>query len=430
MIKADGSAKVKQALTLAALVAFAMAWLSPALPAFAAVSEDEIQLIEEQEHGIEGGKKQKKPEEPSVQQESPPEDYQKQAEPERVRSIEAEEFRVRFLKTSRSGKIYLFEDLADNRPRPGRILLIKQGNDDILAARVLKNYSGKFAAKVVLPINPVKPDTEYRAIKKLGDKIVALIKERENRGKDLDASKTDEDLAKEVAPDDNELDRGIPQPKAKTKPASAKPEGTSGPASLSKNSKMPEPLFNREGGEIDSFELNEEEAFADITVQDDLPIEQHRHAFSFEYGSIKNVDKDSKPATYSSYGARYGFNLWRMAMLQRKNIQDMFTLELGLFYIPISNFAKIGDNVVVYPLIGTLRYSVLLGESISLFAYTGFSRGSVSEGPDQSLAGQHAKLARAKALFGVGGMLKIGPAWAARIDVGSDMFGIGAVLKF
>ncbi|MBI3542077.1 MAG: hypothetical protein HY075_02210, partial [Deltaproteobacteria bacterium] len=369
MIKADGPAKVKPAAVLSLALA-ALCLLAPRTLS-ADVSEKEVQNLEQQEFGIESGKTQKKTPEPPAVGEKPPEDYQQSAEPEKVRGIEAEEFRVRFIKKSRSGKVLMFDDLLDNRPRPGKVLLIKKDNDDIIAVRVLKNFPKRFAAKVVLPINEVKPEIEYRAIKKLGDKITALIKEREKRGKDLDAAKTDEDLAKEVSPDDNELDRGIPQPKAKKKVVSkvSQPEGETGPASPNPN--MPPPLFNKEGQEIDnpdSIEVkDEDEPYADISVQEELPIEARKHAFSLEYASLKSVDKDSNAASYNGIGLRYAFNAWRMPFWHRRNIQDMLTFELGLFYYTISGFATATDSVTVYPLVGTMRYNLMFGDTFTLF---------------------------------------------------------------
>ncbi len=426
MIKADGPAKVKGTLFLSLMLSVC---LCTPTRLHAQVSEKEVQGIEQQEFGIESGKT-KKAEQPAAKATGKTaEDYQSSAEPEQVRPIEAEEFRVTYKKSSHSGRVMMFEDASENRPRPGKILLLKKDNDDVVAIRVLKNYPGKFAAKTVLPINELKPDTEYRAIKKLGEKIIALIREREKRGKDLDAAKTDEDLAKEVSPDDNELDRGIPLQKGKTKKVlPSRPDGAAAPG-------MPEPLFTKDGGELtaDSIEIkDEDEQYSDLSVQEDLPIEPSRHAVTLEYGSLKSVDQNANPATYSGIGLRYGFNIWRMALWHRKTLQDMLTLEAGLFYYTISGFVEADDSVTVYPFVGDVRYTLLIGESLGLFGYLGFVKNTASAGNGASAALTSAVLALngTHAALGVGATLKIGPSWAVRLDVGSDLFGIGAVLKF
>ena len=426
MIKADGPANVKVCLLFPLLLS--VCFCTPTA-SHAQVSEKEVQGIEQQEFGIESGKKQKTQSSEGKNPETRPEDSQPGADPEKVRPIEAEEFRVRYTKSSHSGRVMMFEDATENRPRPGRILLLKKDNDDVVAIRVLKNFPGKFAAKIVLPINELKPDTEYRAIKKLGEKIIALIREREKRGKDLDAAKTDEDLAKEVSPDDNELDRGIPLQKAKTKKVMpSRPDGATGPGS-------PEPLFNKEGGELnaDSIEIkDEDEPYNDLAVQEESPIEQNRHAVTLEYGSMKSVAADASPTTFSGIGLRYGFNIWRMALWHRKSLQDMVTVEAALFYYTISGYLTPDDSVTVYPIIADVRYTLLVGESLGLFGYLGVVKNTASTSKDASPALVSAVLGlnTTRTALGVGATLKIGPAWAVRLDVGTDLFGVGAVLKF
>jgi hypothetical protein len=442
MIKADGPAKVKETLLLNSaqhILAVVISLFILIAPAHAQVSEKDAQNLEEQEFGIEQGKK-KKPKAAEEKSSEKPEDVQPEAEPEKIKPIEAEEFKVRIKRRSTSGRVLLLDDSSENRPRPGRILLLKNGNDDVAAVRVLKNFPGRFAAKIVLNFGPeLKNTDEYRALKKIGEKIVAMIKEREQRGKDLDATKTDEDLAKEVAPDDNELDRGIPTPKPKkkgAKPVGDKPEGPSGP-----QEKLPEPLFTKEGKELDADSIevkDEDEPYADLSVQEELPIELFRHAFSLEYGNAKNVDKNNNPASYSALGVRYAFNVWRMPMFKRKTFQDMFSLELSAFYYSISPFLATDDSVTVIPLIFTLRYNLLVGESLSFFTYLGFEKNNVSVGSSGAstttgtgtVSSNTAILATTKAALGIGSMVKIGPAWAIRLDFGTDLFGLGAVLKF
>lgn len=428
MIKADGPAKVKAYVVLFALCMTALK------PAYAQVSEKEVQNIESQEFGIESAKKQPVPQEPAKPN-TPPEDYQPETEPAPIKPIEAEEFRVKLLKCSHTGRVCMFDDAGDNRPRPGKILLLKNGEIDTAAVRVLKNYKARFAAKVILPINEVKTDVEYRALKKLGDKIIHMIREREKRGKDLEAAKTDEDLAKEVSPDDNELDRGIPSPtqKGAKKTKGGQPGGAPGPDGIGDGEKkMPPPLFTKDGQEIDSdgIELkDDDEPLADLSVQEELPLEPYRHHVSLQYGSVRSVDKSNDPTTYSSVGLRYGYHIWRMPFIHRRSIQDMFSLELSMFYFRISDFAKPGDSISVFPLMGTLRYALLFGENLNFFGYLGYLKNNVSQN-DGAVSTQTNNLAFSRAVLGAGALIKIGPNWAARIDAGSDMLAIGAVLKF
>ncbi|MEW6058401.1 MAG: hypothetical protein AB1540_17505, partial [Bdellovibrionota bacterium] len=307
--------------------------------------------------------------------------------------------------------------------------------EDVAAIRVLKNYPGKFAGKIILSFKTPELKQEYRALKKLGYKIMEMIKEREKRGKDLDFEKTDEDLAKEVAPDDDELDRGIPTSpkgpaKKQEKPKPEKLDELDQPSTTRQNA--PEPLFDREGNELtpESIEVrDEEEPFSDLSVQEDLPLEPLRHALTLQYGAMRNVDKDNNPATYSALGLRYAFNFLRMALFQRKNLQDMFTLELGMFYYTISGFSATDDSVTVLPLVGTFRYNLLVGEAFTFFLYTGILKNNVSVSAG-TLSSNVETLSTTNGVFGGGTLIKIGPHWAGRLEFGTDLFGVGAVLKF
>ncbi len=337
-----------------------------------------------------------------------------------VKPIEAEEFSVRTTKKSSSGKVWLFENLANTNIKVGKIILLKQDKEDIAAIRILKNYSGKFAAKVVLPMQPLKADSEYRAIKKLGDKIVALIKEREKRIEELDKIKTDEDLAQEVSPDDAELDRGIPKPQENL------PDKKDGDDKTKEKPKA-EPIFNKDGSEIsqESIELqDEDEIYADIMAQDELPIEPYHHVLSAQYAILQNVDRDNKAASYTGLGGRYAYNVVNKPFFSRRTLQDLFSLEVGLFYYTIVGFQNLNDSVTVMPFIGTARYGLLLGDNFTLFGYAGFIKNNASADFDVSL------LSTTNLALGAGTMIKIGPGWAARLDYGNDLFAIGLVLKF
>lgn len=455
MIKADGPAKVKERLLLNSLRKDALILLAAVFPlvlstpSFAQVSEDEVQKMEEQEFGLDGGQK-AKPRQVQVEtpvQTNPLEkpslpDEQTGAAPEPIRPIEAEEFMIKPLKKSRTGRVILFEDPAENRPRPGKVLLLKSGNDDVLAVRVLKNYPGRFAAKAVLTFKELQLNNEYRALKKLGNKIIALIKEKEERdrrGKNLNENKTDEDLAKEVAPDDNELDRGIPLPKPKGKRPVAP---VSAPQTRAPD--MPEPLFSKDGEELgsssggDALEVGDEDGgYGDLSIREDVPLEPKNHAVSLEYASLRSIDKDKNAASYSGFGARYAYNFWRSPFIKKKTLQDLMSVELGLFYYSITGFASTDDSVTVYPFDATVRYNLLFGDSFSAFGYLGFVKNFVKAAdnpstttPATTAATDTTVLNTTKASIGIGAMLKIGPSWAIRVEYGTDLFGVGAVLKF
>jgi hypothetical protein len=60
-------------------------------------------------------------------------------------------------------------------------------------------------------------------------------------------------------------------------------------------------------------------------------------------------------------------------------------------------------------------------------------KNNVSQGTQSAsgvVSSNTAILATTKPALGIGSMIKIGPAWAIRLDFGTDLFGLGAVLKF
>ncbi|HRK02917.1 MAG TPA: hypothetical protein PLH57_09660, partial [Oligoflexia bacterium] len=51
---------------------------------------------------------------------------------EETRPIDAEEFRVQIKKKSTSGRVVLLDDPTENRPKPGKILLLKNGKENVV----------------------------------------------------------------------------------------------------------------------------------------------------------------------------------------------------------------------------------------------------------------------------------------------------------
>lgn len=349
--------------------------------------------------------------------------------PTGINLIEAEDFAVKLLKTSSSKRVLLLSTSEENPPRPGKILLLKAGDQNIAAVRVLKHYSGKIAVKNVLPFSELSPGLSYRALKKIADKMIEMIRERERVYGDLDSGKSDAELAKEVSPNDAELDRGIPAPGVVPTPSPAPIEQKKKKAS----EELPPPLFDKEGNDLtmDDIEIqNEDEPFEEVSVQEFALLEPLNHIVSVQYASIRGINKANVAQNYNAVGIRYGLNAFREVLLKRRNFQDMLTLELGFFYYTVLGFEKTTDEYALLPVIGTLRYSLLFSETLSIFGYLGVNKSNVISSNDDRLTSASRRLSFTKAAAGAGIFFKLGPAWAIRADFGTDMFGVGASLKF
>lgn len=381
-----------------------------------------------------------KPEDPSSAFET---GYQLPQE-EPIQAIEAEEFQVTLVRTSKSKRVVLFDFASNDDPKPGKILLIKEDKDNLVAVRVLKNYPQQFAAKIVLNFDEntekLQPQKSYRALKKLGNKILQMIREREalertQQGKDLDAAATDEELSQQVSPSDEELDRGLLGPPRTPEP-NAKDGQKNNTHSNAANSNLPEPLFTKDGKEIDSGEeegLNESEnedgLQQPLAVQEIVPLEPHRHSITAQYSSILNVDKNRKNAHYRSIGARYSYLFALKPFINKKNIQDGLSLEASTFYYTITGFYRTDDHVTVIPFMLAGRYHVFIGTQFSIFGYLGVLKNNVFQGEGE-LTTSTTILATTNVAAGLGTNLNIGPGWSIRLDVGLEMVALGATLRF
>ena len=94
---------------------------------------------------------------------------------ERLPDIEAKTFDVKVMRRSRSGNVYVFETSEEQPLHTGKILLLREGIQPVMAFRVLRDYSDKnqFAAKWVRRyrgIDQLNPSTSYLAIEKIADR--------------------------------------------------------------------------------------------------------------------------------------------------------------------------------------------------------------------------------------------------------------------
>jgi hypothetical protein len=323
-----------------------------------------------------------------------------------IAPIEAEEFNVKLLMTSSSGKVLLLLDPSNNEPRPGKILLLKDGNTDIAAVRVLKNRDGRFIAKIVFQDSKLERDKEYRALKKLGNKNYEKLAPVEQ--KRLDNTIRDKELAEEIDPDDAELDRGIPKPTAKSKSTAKK-----------------EPDLSR-------LEISEDE-LADYPVDfegtEETDLAPYKNSLSMQLALLNNATSNGGTTRYTSIGLRYGYAPIQKLFFKRPNLQDTLALEAGAFIYRIAGYETPVDELSVLAVPINLRYNLYLNEWFALFTYLGAVKSFVTISAGTVPSGT-APLARTRPMIGGGFLLKLGPGWSLRGDFGFDQLSFGAVLSF
>jgi hypothetical protein len=347
--------------------------------------------------------------------------------------IEAEEFPVTTLKFSKSKKIILFKDESLNRPNTGKILLIKNNTEEIVAVRVLKNFEDSFAGKIIYKNKEPELNVTYRAIKKIGI-LTQKPNSRIENPKDLLTQNNDKNLKNELIVDDAELDKGIPipQPKAKPKEQQVTNEEVKRLDEIEKSENdNKKPLFDSQGNEIDNDNVilkpEEEELYYDPFTKEIQPLNPKWNAISIEYASIRSYDSQNNRSNYSAIGLRYTRDLDKMLAFQKENLQDSLSLELGIFLYSITNFRTTTDSITILPVTLTLNYNLHFNEYFMLTPYLGLISPFITQAQGVNDLGLLNKKALAT---GLSSQLKLGPGWSIRIDFGTDMFATGVVLKF
>lgn len=140
---------------------------------------------------------------------------------------------------------------------------------------------------------------------------------------------------------------------------------------------------------------------------------------SLEIGLLNNADTIGQTTQYSSMGLRYGYAFMQDIALSSANFHDQLVGEAGVFFYSVIGFRALNDEASVVPAIGTLRYTVSIGEIFAPFVYAGVMKNF----SDQD------SLTTTRAAVGAGAMLNFGKTWSIRAEYGSDAFAAGAVAR-
>jgi hypothetical protein len=214
---------------------------------------------------------------------------------------------------------------------------------------------------------------------------------------------------------------GAPQAAEEAPPPDAPPSDTAPPAPAPAAAPDDEGDDNHLGRAVEEIE----------------PLDPLNLGLTFSFGAFKNAvpPNSSNPGYYIGGGIRWSFVFAHMVFAQSAHTQDSFSLEPGIFFYKLVNFlsANSNDEYSIVPMIGTLRYTLMLGETFSLFAYGGmmfnYVAGSVGDGSDAFL---NAKASLQSTLPAIGGgvIFRVGPQWDVRADLGTDVVQLGLMLRF
>ena len=313
--------------------------------------------------------------------------------------IEAKTYSVKIVKRSHSSRVYLLAT-EDALPSVGRLLLLRNEAEAMMGFRVLKIYDDQknFAAKVVRKYEN-HPDLT------VGDSFLGIEKISDITPPPPSAQ-DQQDLQELEKPEDQNkppLEEGMG-------------EGVEGAA----------------GDEATEETTDEESQWLSLTAQELRPLDMNHQGVSGQIVFIRNLKEDGSSFYSRAGGFRYGLEIGKLMMLRKPTVQDYLTAELGLFLYSQSGLnasPAINDTYTILTLIPTLRYTLLLSETSGVFFYGGLSKNMVltySQATDEILNALNSLLPAG----GMGLLFRVGPNWEARVDLGIDMIGFGAVLRF
>ncbi|MGE0614284.1 MAG: hypothetical protein AB7P04_01475 [Bacteriovoracia bacterium] len=351
--------------------------------------------------------------------------------------IEARTYNVKISRLSTSKRVYLFDDLDDAKARVGRILLLKNGEEQIMAFRLLKNYYDRkqFAGSKVRVYNQrehLEIGDSYLGLEKVADLGIPKRTAHERRMDERDLK----DLETQMGMGDALSGRE----------GRKKKKGAGGAGGEDDDLGEGDPDLDGAGGapfnaeEIEKSESEEEDALARITVDEVKPLDVDKTWLSGMGGLVNNAGD-----FYMGFGLKYGTTLKHMLAMKRKNKQDSLVLEgsVYLYKVILPNVGAdnepTGTNAsfTVLPIVATIRYNIFYAGGFGFFVYGGFGKNLVltstndTEDIDESGTGDGTeRLSGFVPAFGGGAFVQVGPRWQVRLDIGYDFVGAGIVLRY
>jgi hypothetical protein len=336
---------------------------------------------------------------------------------------------LKIIKSSTSRRVYLIDVTKDpaaaqpqseiqnpppaeagEKPAVNKLLLIRTGEENIMALRVLRDITG--TTQVIA--KKIRQYGDHEALE-LGQSFYALEK-----------------ISDVVPPP--------PTPQDKADMAEVEPAPLAFDPDLDTGSSpFPDGLEDPFGNKEDRLGASIEEK--------NVPFERHRHWIGVAVGLLRNIpDADQMNGRYySAGGVRLGYDMGRRIFVSRDDRLDTFTVEGSLFYYSISGLdagststdtssssttTTAGtDTYTIMPLAATGRYTYYYTENFGIYFYGGIMKNMVMNSQNSS-ADRVANLGRVIPAVGVGGLLRVGPQWYTRIDVGLDMIGANLMIRF
>lgn len=313
--------------------------------------------------------------------------------------IEALAFKVRVVRKTKSGRVYLFDDLSSHKPPQGKLFLIKQSQEPLMAFRVLKSYEdqSQFAAKQVrryqVPI--LERAQEYVAWQKIrdlhaGPSNAPVSAEDQSELKELENAASNENIDDGLS--DAELARQL--------------------------EKTPPEKLNRE----------EELTLKQLEIREYPELDRYSNWLSLQMAMLKNDSANKESTYFTGGGIRYGLTIGKR-IFAKETSEDSMVIEGSVFYYKVLHYITTTDEYTLAPWGVNLRYNLMWSEIFGFFLYGGFNYNFILASSGETGDGV-AQLGGFAPAFGLGLLYTMGPHWQLRFDVGYDLIGIGLVLRY
>jgi hypothetical protein len=346
--------------------------------------------------------------------------------------IEARTYSLQVIKVSQSDRVYLFSDLDEAKPIPGRIILLRKDDENAMAFRVIKLYESEnqIAASHVRRYGAyqnknLESELEFSAIEKIRDVIFLPRTEEERQLDEIDLAELEADMNLE------DFERGLP-PLPHTDPFDPELDQNPLPFTSEFDADLDMGTSPLPKGKTLDDQLRQLER---LEIREIHPFDRDSHWLSLDYARIRNLPPTNKGESYylKAIGGRYALTFGRLWVFSNNHAQDSFAFEIGAYYYTVFPYTSQSDLYRVIPLTGTLRYNIAFSPDLSLFFYSGILKNVVISASHPNADEGQRNAQRLAATFpaaGAGLFFRIGPKWHLRVEMGIDRIGGGLMLRF
>lgn len=165
------------------------------------------------------------------------------------------------------------------------------------------------------------------------------------------------------------------------------------------------------------------------TIEEVEPFDPYRHFLMAQLGLFSNYNAQDELSRYTGAGVRYGLKLAHLILFRNNSTQDTFFIEGGTAFYKVVGYSLPTDSYSVIAATVVGRYSILLSRDFGFFGYLGTMHNFAFAGMDGTTAAIES-LSTTIPAAGGGLLFGIGPNWEGRLDVGTDIIGLGVMIRF